>query len=136
MTDMLTDALISAFQDAGIPACSEFPQIGLQMSAAPFFVTFAVIRAECSEPLLSLCGDALAVSLTLRIRCHCRTDADWDQYGSRAAQCLADTLQTLQYDIRKITRGELRYLKQLDRLERETTLELSGILYLQEENLT
>ncbi len=126
MTDTLTNSFITALNTAGIPAYPEYPQILKPLPTVPFFVTVAYIAIDCDAPLQSVFGDAVPVVLTLRLRLHCRTDAAFTDYADQVDTCILQTVQQKNLDLQKLRFGELHYVRQIDRLVRETLLDISG----------
>lgn len=134
MTDNLTGCFIDALNAAGIPAFREYPQILKPIPAAPFFVTAACTDAELDAAVPSFFGDAVPAKLTVRLRLHCRTDARFSEYADLTDACILHTVQQNQLDLRKIRFGELHYVRQLDRLVRDTLLDFAGTGFLTEED--
>ena len=134
MTETLCGYFIDALNAAGIPAFSEYPQILKPMPAVPFFVTVACTAADFDRILNSFFGDAAPAAMTLRLRLHCRTDALFSEYADKTDACILDTVHEKMLDLRKIRFGELHYVRQLDRLVRETLLDITGTAYLINEN--
>lgn len=134
MTETLSGALIEALRAAGIPAYPEYPQILKPLPAVPFFVTAAASETVFGLPLQSSFGDAVPVSMTIRLRLHGSPAADFSQYAEQTDACILQTLMQKNTDLREIRFGEIRYVKQIDRLVRETLLRVSGICYLTEED--
>ena len=126
MTDKLTNSFITALNTADIPAYPEYPQILKPLPAVPFFVTVACVAIDCDTPLPSVFGDAVPVVLTLRLRLHCRTDAAFTDYADQVDACILQTVQQKNLDLQKLRFGELHYVRQIDRLVRETLLDISG----------
>lgn len=130
MTDRITAGLLEALQAEGIPAYPEYPQILKPLPADPFFVTAACTEASGGAPLESLFGDAVTVMLTLRLRLHCKTDTDPEEYSARTMRCILHVLETDHSDLRGMQQGALRYDRQLDRLVCEVQLRIGGTVYL------
>lgn len=126
MTTALTDSFLTALNAAGIPAYPEYPQILKPLPTAPFFVTVACTAMDFDAPLQSAFGDVMPLSLTLRLRLHCRTDAAFTDYAEQVDVCILQTAQQNQLDLRRMRFGELHYVRQIDRLVRETLLDICG----------
>ena len=124
MTETLSAALIGALRDAGIPAYPEFPQ--RPFPPEPYFVTVACMETVCGTPLQSVFGDALPVTLTFRLRLHCRPDTEFSVIEEKADALILRFLMQNQIDLREIRFGESQYVRQTDRLVRETLLKISG----------
>ena len=124
MTGTLSDALIGALREAGIPAYPEYPQ--RPFPPEPYFVTAACTETVCGMPLQSVFGDALPVTLTFRIRLHCRPDTELSVIAGKADACILRFLMQNQIDLREIRFGELQYVRQTGRLVRETLLKIRG----------
>lgn len=128
MTEKLTALLLSALNEQGILAFREFPQSDRGLPAALFFVTAAVSDLECGAKVCGVHGAVRPVRLTVRLRYLCRPHADLHMYTEQADAALYGVLRDADWNIRKISRGEIRYQKQLDRLEQETLLVMDGVL--------
>lgn len=129
MTENLTDQVLSALNAEGIPAFREFPQPERKLPAGVFFVTAAVSGVECGVPVPCENGTATPVVMSVRLRYHCRTDADLALHTAQADEILLRVLRNVNCGIRKMIRGEIRYPKQLDRLEQETVFVIDGMLW-------
>ena len=131
MTETLSAALIEALRADGIPALPEYPM--KPGPAAPFYVTAACIETAFGAPLESFFGDALPFTVSLRLRYHCKPDTDFISHAELTDNCIIRNLQQNNTDLRSMKTGALHYDRQLGVLIRETLLQVSGTLYLTEE---
>ncbi|MBP0975548.1 MAG: hypothetical protein J6P20_05730 [Oscillospiraceae bacterium] len=131
MTDLLSGAVMEALRADGIPALPEYPL--RPVPAVPFYVTAACAETVYGAPLESFFGDALPFTMTLRLRYHCKPDADFAAHADRTDACIIRTMQQKHADLRSMKNGALHYDRQLGVCIRETLLQISGTLYLTEE---
>ncbi|MCR4759946.1 MAG: hypothetical protein K5705_06710 [Oscillospiraceae bacterium] len=135
MTELLCSAIMDALREKGIPAFPEFPARLPPVPASGWFVTVSAAQTESDEPVFSgRTSPAVPVTVRLRLRVHSRTDADLRRISDTAAQTAADTLQDMHCDVRKTERGEIRWQKQLDRLEQEYLVTIGGLLRPEEDD--
>lgn len=124
----LTDELLSALNQAGFPAFREYPQPRRSVPAGVFFMTAAEQELECGAAFPCEDGSAVPAVLTLRVRYHCRSDADMICFAEQADAVLRGQLRAKSWDIRRMHRGDIRYEKQIDRLVCETIWVLRGLV--------
>ena len=131
MTEQLMDSLLGALNASGIPAYREYP--AMQMPTECFFLTAAADICRCGNAVACADGAAAPVTLTLRLRYHCRTDSDFELHCTAADEALYAALLAQDLDIRGAVRDELHYNKTLDRNVCETRIELHGLLMAEQE---
>lgn len=127
--DTLLDALLTALNREGIPAYREFSQPRRSLESQRFFVTAAVSSVTCGATVPCEDGAVLPAELTLRLRYHCRTDSDFMLYHAQADAAVQTVLEQTDCNILRVERGEVRYLKQLDRCETETVIVFGALLH-------
>lgn len=128
MLDSFTSAVISALCQDGIPAYHEFPQVLRPLPQCGFFVTAAVSEIRLDPPVPTATGGSMPADITLRVRYLFRTDADIPMHTAAADDAILRKLRALHCDLRGLRRSELRYQKQLGRLESETLFSLRGMI--------
>lgn len=126
MNETLTTALLSALNQAGIPAFPEYPQVLRPLPDTAFFVTAAVSDMQCGMPVYTGNGVTLPAELTLRVRYLFRADTDIPLHTDDADDCIMQTLHAQNCGIFAVRRGELCYQKTLDRMMLETRFSLHG----------
>ena len=135
VTETLCTRLIAALEEQGIRAFPEFPERLLPVPENRCFVTVSAEQTETGEPvLLPEHGDAVPVSIRLRVRSHACT---WERIRAVTAQaerCMLTVFNEMRLDVRRTVRGEITYQKALDRLEQEIMVMIHGMLYREEDD--
>ena len=131
MTENLIAQLLSALNAAGFPSYSEYP--AMQMPNACFFITAAANECRFGEAVPCTDGTAAPAAVTLRLRYHCKPDADFELHAAEADSALYSALLAANCDIRGAQRDPMHYNKLLDRTICETRIELNGLLRAEQE---
>lgn len=133
MVETLLDTLLTALNREGISAYREFAKPRRSLETQRFFVTAAVSSVVCGAPVPSKNGTVLPAEVTLRLRYHCRTDSDFTLYYAQTDAVVQTVLEQTDCNILRAERGEVRYLKQLDRCETETVIVFGALLHTAQE---
>ncbi|MBR4200354.1 MAG: hypothetical protein IKQ91_03635 [Oscillospiraceae bacterium] len=130
MTEHLIASLLAALNAAGIPAYREYP--AMKMPCCTFFVTAAAeLTAGKTVPFAD--GTAAPVKMMLRLRYHCKPDADFELLAELADETLFTALTEAECDIQGARREALHYNQTLDKNVCETIIELHGMLRAEQE---
>ena len=135
VTETLCTRLIAALEAQGIRAFPEFPERLLPIPENRCFVTVSAEQTETGEPiLLPEQGDAVPVSIRLRVRSHACAWESIRAVTAQAEQCMQALFDEMHLDVRRTVRGEITYQKALGRLEQEVMVMIHGMLYREEDD--
>ena len=126
--ETLTSQIVTALQNNGLTVFTEYELQTAPVPSAPKFVTIAAEQMQTGAQLPYPNGTAMPVTLRLRFRLHGLPDSDPDELAILWELCILPELVQNGYPMTDTALGELRYVRQLDRIVREGTVQMPALL--------
>lgn len=126
--ETLTSQIVTALQNDGLTAYTEYELQTAPVPSAPKFVTVAAEQMQTGTRLSYPNGSAMPVTLRLRFRLHGLPDSDPDELAILWELYILPELIQAGYPLTDTALGELRYVRQLDRIVREGTAQIPALL--------
>ena len=128
--EIFLSAVTGRLSDAGLDAVPEYESGMKPVPEDSFFVTAAVTDVRHEPPLPFDGGTALPVTLTLRLRFHCRTGGDAERLSVCWELTVLPALLRMGLAVSAAEFGGTVYDRTLDRLVREGTVRIAGAVTL------